>query len=113
MVKSRNVFSVYLHVDDSFDDDDEEDDEEEDDDDEEEENEEQMDSDDDDDRDILVVDGIELTKRDVERMEERLARLQHEFDSGEINQGKNTKYNSDICLYDLSRRIKCMKWQSF
>lgn len=98
---SKRIFSLPPVVDDSFDDDDEEDDEDE------EENEEQMDNDDDDDRDILVVDGIELTKRDVERMEERLARLQHEFDSGEISSAEHEVAQRH--LRNVLDAYRCMK----
>ena len=76
---SKRIFSLPPVED--FDDDDDDEEEEE-----EEVAMEQVDSDDEDyDRDVLVVDGIELTRRDVETMEERLARLQHEFDGGEIS----------------------------
>ena len=94
---SKRIFSLPPVVDDSFDDDEEE----------EEEDEEQMDSDNDDDRDILVVDGIELTKRDVERMEERLARLQHEFDSGEISNAEHEVAQRH--LRNVLDAYRCMK----
>jgi len=78
---SKRIFSLLPVVDDGDDDDEEEEDEEG----YEDEDDDGMEEDDRNDKDVLIVDGIELTKRDVERMEERLAHLQHEYDGGEIS----------------------------